>query len=589
MPTIWAKDQDTWQPLAPGGFPDEAALHDLVENAPQLLPLSGQPQVVILGREVQLGSGRADLVGVEPNGRLVIVEVKLKNNPESRRAIVSQVLSYAAYLHGETIRSLMGTVLSYHLSQRDYTDIADAMRQNYQEGDFDEDAFLHDLEANLSDGAFRLVLVLDEAPTELVQLAGYLEVIASELVIDLITVEAYELDGRTLMAPQRVDPEHVERTPARPIAASGSRQGFVSEGIEDFEQAIEGAPEEHQKVFRELVAWAKDLAADGLARIGTYHSVKPGQLSLLPRLRDTGSGLITIFNENGVPSVAFWRSAFETRAPDSLEMVERLASPAQVGQGTRTRSPTPELMTAIRSAYEEAVASAGTGRTLDKDLARRIVAAIPAGRWLSYGDVAQVAVGSRTGAQPIGSFLASDPTVSGESVQRVLTEEGKVSAGFRGTIGGPAEARAQLEREGITFDSQDRASDARPDPRCRPGDRGSVERQRRRLRTQKLIVKDESMAWGEPWTFDELAAAVAAYDEMLTSELAGSSYVKAHIRERYLAGPLDGRTKRSFEERMGNISAVRLKMGLPIIAGYKPKEHVGDVRARQIQEIISSR
>jgi hypothetical protein len=219
----------------------------------------------------------------------------------------------------------------------------------------------------------------------------------------------YELDGRTLMAPQRVDPERVERTPARPIAASGSGQGFVSEGIEDFEQAIASASEDHQDVFHELVGWAKDLAANGLVRLGTYHAVKPGQLTLLPRLRDTGTGLITIFNDNGVPSVAFWRSVFETRAPDSLEMVERLAYPVRVGQGTRTTSPTPELMTAIRSAYEEAAANAGTGRTLDKDLARRIVAAIPAGRWLSYADVAEVAIGSRTGAQPFGVIPGHRP------------------------------------------------------------------------------------------------------------------------------------------------------------------------------------
>jgi hypothetical protein len=58
------------------------------------------------------------------------------------------------------------------------------------------------------------------------------------------------------------------------------------------------------------------------------------------------------------------------------------------------------------------------------------------------------------------------------------------------------------------------------------------------------------MAWGEPWTIEELSTAVAAYDEMLTLELAGEPYVKARIRERYLDGPLDGRSKRSFEERM---------------------------------------
>jgi 5-methylcytosine-specific restriction protein A len=97
-----------------------------------------------------------------------------------------------------------------------------------------------------------------------------------------------------------------------------------------------------------------------------------------------------------------------------------------------------------------------------------------------------------------------------------------------------------------------------------------------------------TVAWGEPWSIEELSAAVAAYDEMLELQLAGQPYVKARIREQYLDGPLSGRTKRSFEERMGNISAVRQQMGLPIITGYKPKEHVGDVRTEQIKEIIGS-
>ena len=66
-----------WQLLAPAGFPDERALHTLVEEAPQVLPQAGSPQLVILGREVQLGNAFADLIAIEPNGRLAVIEVKL--------------------------------------------------------------------------------------------------------------------------------------------------------------------------------------------------------------------------------------------------------------------------------------------------------------------------------------------------------------------------------------------------------------------------------------------------------------------------------------------------------------------------------
>src|SRR5947209_876076 len=80
--SIWSNDGASWRLLAPTGFPDEATLHGLVEEPPRLLPLSGSPRLVVLGREVPLASGYADLLAVEPSGRFVVIEVKLAGNPE---------------------------------------------------------------------------------------------------------------------------------------------------------------------------------------------------------------------------------------------------------------------------------------------------------------------------------------------------------------------------------------------------------------------------------------------------------------------------------------------------------------------------
>ena len=86
MTAIWSREGDDWSLLQPKGFSDEATLHSLVEEAPQLLPLAGSPALVVLGREVRLGSGYADLVAVEPSGRIALIEFKLAGNPEARRA-----------------------------------------------------------------------------------------------------------------------------------------------------------------------------------------------------------------------------------------------------------------------------------------------------------------------------------------------------------------------------------------------------------------------------------------------------------------------------------------------------------------------
>ncbi len=76
MTAIWRQQEDEWRPLLPSGFPSEEKLHDLVEGSPNLLPLSGDPSLTVLGREVAVGPGYADLLAIEADGRLAIVEIR---------------------------------------------------------------------------------------------------------------------------------------------------------------------------------------------------------------------------------------------------------------------------------------------------------------------------------------------------------------------------------------------------------------------------------------------------------------------------------------------------------------------------------
>jgi hypothetical protein len=70
----------------------------------------------VLRREVRLGSGFADLIAVESTGRLIVIEVKLAGNAESRRAVVARVLSYAGYLQGLDAEQLESQILAGHLA-----------------------------------------------------------------------------------------------------------------------------------------------------------------------------------------------------------------------------------------------------------------------------------------------------------------------------------------------------------------------------------------------------------------------------------------------------------------------------------------
>ena len=351
MTAIWQDDGTGWRLLAPTGFPDEQTLHDLVEETPQILPLAGDPRLVVVGKEVGLGNGYADLVAIEPSGRLAVVEIKLSRNAEARRAVVAQVLTYAAHLKGLSPETLERDVLGRHLHDRGYEDLRDAVASNDQEGSFDTATFSQGLAECLTQGHFRLVLVLDEAPQELVTLVGYLESVTADLLIDLIALSSYGVGGSRVIVPQRVDAERPTVEPQGPSSSPPGPTGRLVEGANDFAEAIEQSSQEHRPGLRRLYEWAVSLEREGLVHLSTYHGVAH-RWTLLPRLRTEKAGLVTLWNEGGA-SVQFWRSVFERRAPESLPRVEQVA-PVRLGQGNSTREVSDELLEALTDAYREA-------------------------------------------------------------------------------------------------------------------------------------------------------------------------------------------------------------------------------------------
>lgn len=81
----------------------------------------------------------------------------------------------------------------------------------------------------------------------------------------------------------------------------------------------------------------------------------------------------------------------------------------------------------------------------------------------------------------------------------------------------------------------------------------------------------DGLRTGEDWNDAELDAIVADYFAMLGDELAGRPYVKSHHRA-VLVTTL-GRSNGSVEFKHQNISAVLEELGMPWIAGYKPRHN----------------
>ena len=51
MTAIWRDDGTGCRLLAPTGFRNEQTLHDLAEETPQILPLAGDPRLVVVGKD----------------------------------------------------------------------------------------------------------------------------------------------------------------------------------------------------------------------------------------------------------------------------------------------------------------------------------------------------------------------------------------------------------------------------------------------------------------------------------------------------------------------------------------------------------
>lgn len=159
----------------------EGLLEDILARNPEMLA----DGLELVGRQTRTTGGPLDLLGVEPDGRLSVFE--LKRGTLSREA-VAQVIDYASDLEDMDTESLYRhiTEQSGNLGIQNIGDFEEWYRENYAD------------DASLTPLRMVLVGLGVDGPTE--RMVNYL--VRSGVDITLLTFHCFEQDGKTLFARQ---------------------------------------------------------------------------------------------------------------------------------------------------------------------------------------------------------------------------------------------------------------------------------------------------------------------------------------------------------------------------------------------------
>lgn len=232
----------------------EDALQRLIEEHPGVLPGAQMdpggddpPRFVLLCREMPVNNWRLDHLLVDQHGVLTLLEAKLMENPEARRAVIGQIMDYAAsaveYWGQGKVRELAADFWTAN-----GRDVDVVLREAL--GEEDVASLWERVEQNLTDGRIRLIVVGDEIRPEARKVLEFLNKEMANVEVFGLELTCYGNEDEALVV--------VPRLLGQTQAAHDRKKGHVSKRawpMEMLREAVDADQLEGRRLLQ-LAEWA---------------------------------------------------------------------------------------------------------------------------------------------------------------------------------------------------------------------------------------------------------------------------------------------------------------------------------------------
>jgi hypothetical protein len=206
----------------------EDGLQVLIEDYPgiipgrQIAPGSGEPpRFMLLCREMSVGGWALDFLLVDQFGIPTLLEAKLVENPESRRAVVGQIIEYAANAADNWLNGKLFEKASSYYTKKGL-DLDEALKQFTGNEDITVDDFFELVEQNLNQGKMRLIIASDNLRPEVRKIIEYLNVETRNIEVLGLEISFYGDDESAVLVPTVVGQSQIVAAKKRGVEKATS-------------------------------------------------------------------------------------------------------------------------------------------------------------------------------------------------------------------------------------------------------------------------------------------------------------------------------------------------------------------------------